>query len=104
MDGETWKPDGEKREENLRDLSGRLARGAYRARPVRRVDIEKADGRQRPLGVPVREDQMVQGAAGEVRNAIYEVGTSSDFATDSGRGGAPIRRWMRWHVESGRNG
>ena len=73
IDGETWKHYGEKLEENLRDLSGRLARGAYRAKPVRRVYIEKADGRKRPLGVPVLEDKMVQRAAVEVLNAIYEV-------------------------------
>jgi retron-type reverse transcriptase len=73
IDGETWKHYGEELEENLRDLSGRLARGAYRAKPVRRVYIEKADGRKRPLGVPVLEDKMVQRAAVEVLNAIYEV-------------------------------
>lgn len=73
IDGETWRHYGEQLEENLRDLSGRLARGAYRARPVRRVYIEKADGRKRPLGVPVLEDKIVQRAAVEVLNAIYEV-------------------------------
>jgi RNA-directed DNA polymerase len=72
IDGETWQHYREKLEENLRDLSGRLARGAYRARPVRRVYIEKADGRQRPLGVPVLEDKIVQRAAVEVLNTIYE--------------------------------
>src|SRR5262245_40354332 len=35
IDGETWQHYGERLEENLRDLSGRLARGAYRARVVR---------------------------------------------------------------------
>src|SRR5687767_7914859 len=73
IDGETWRHYGERLEENLRDLSGRLARGAYRAKPVRRVYIEKADGRKRPLGVPVLEDKIVQRAAVEVLNAIYEV-------------------------------
>ena len=73
IDGETWKHYGEKLKENLQDLSGRLARGAYRARPVRRVYIEKADGRKRPLGVPVLEDKIVQRSAVEVLNAIYEV-------------------------------
>ena len=43
---------GEDLEANLQDLSGRLKRGAYRAKPVRRAYIPKADGRQRPLGVP----------------------------------------------------
>lgn len=73
IDGETWKHYGENLRENLQDLSGRLGRGAYRARPVRRVYIEKADGRKRPLGVPVLEDKIVQRSVVEVLNAIYEV-------------------------------
>ena len=44
VDGETWQHYGESLEENLRDLSERLKRGAYRAKPVRRVYIPKADG------------------------------------------------------------
>ena len=51
VDGETWRHYGEQLEVNLQDVSERLKRGAYRAKPVRRVFIPKADGRQRPLGV-----------------------------------------------------
>src|SRR3984893_15248140 len=74
VDGETWRPRhyGETLEDNLQDLSHRLKRGAYRAKPVRTVHIPKADGRQRPLGVPALEDKIVQRAAVEVLNAIYE--------------------------------
>lgn len=72
IDGETWRHYGEELEENLQDLSGRLRRGAYRAKPVRRAYIPKADGRQRPLGVTVLEDKVVQRAAAEVMKAIYE--------------------------------
>jgi group II intron reverse transcriptase/maturase len=72
IDGETWRHYGERLEDNLRDLSERLKRGAYRAKPVRRVFIPKADGRQRPLGVPALEDKIVQRAVVEVLNAIYE--------------------------------
>jgi RNA-directed DNA polymerase len=72
VDGETWRHYGEQLEENLRDLSDRLKRGAYRAKPVRRVYIAKADGRQRPLGVTALEDKLVQRAMVEVLNAIYE--------------------------------
>jgi RNA-directed DNA polymerase len=72
VDGETWRHYGEKLEGNLRDLSERLKRGAYRAKPVRRVYIPKADGRQRPLGVTALEDKIAQRATVEVLNAIYE--------------------------------
>lgn len=72
VDGQTWKQYGEKLEENLQDLSDRLKRGAYRAKPVRRTYIPKADGKQRPLGVPVLEDKIVQYAAVLVLNTIYE--------------------------------
>jgi retron-type reverse transcriptase len=72
VDGETWEHYGEGLEQNLQDLSGRLQRGAYRARPVRRVYIPKPDGRQRPIGVPALEDKIVQRATAEVLNAVYE--------------------------------
>src|SRR5262245_6046695 len=72
VDGETWRHYGERLEENLRDLADRVRRGAYRAKPVRRAFIPKADGRQRPLGVPTLEDKLVQRAVVEVLNAIYE--------------------------------
>src|SRR5271169_2375616 len=72
VDGETWQHYGEQLEGNLQDLADRLKRGAYRAKPVRRVYIPKADGRQRPLGVTTLEDKIVQRAAVEVLNAIYE--------------------------------
>src|ERR1700686_1103876 len=72
VDGETWRHYGEQLEVNLQDLSERLKRGAYRAKPVRRGYIPKADGRQRPLGVTALEDKIVQRATVEVLNTIYE--------------------------------
>jgi RNA-directed DNA polymerase len=110
IDGETWKHYGKRLEENLQDLSGRLARGAYRARPVRRVYIEKADGRKRPLGVPVLEDKIVQRSAVEVLNAIYEVdfvgfsygfrpGRSPHQALDALAFGI-WKKWVNWILDS----
>ncbi len=72
VDGTTWEAYGRDLESNLQDLHGRLHRGAYRAKPSRRVYIPKADGRQRPLGVASLEDKIVQWALVEVLNAIYE--------------------------------
>jgi len=82
VDGQTWRQYGEALESHLEDLSDRLRRGGYRAKPVRRAFIPKADGGQRPLGVPVLEDKIVQRATAEVLNAIYEtdfVGFSYGF-------------------------
>ena len=73
IDGETWAHYGQALEANLQGLAGRLQRGAYRAKPVRRAYIPKADGGQRPLGVPALEDKVVQRAVVEVLGAIYEV-------------------------------
>lgn len=72
VDGETWQQYGEDLGGNLRDLSERLKRGAYRAKPVQRAYIPKADGGQRPIGIPTLEDKIVQRATVEVLNAIYE--------------------------------
>src|SRR6266849_9901853 len=76
VDGETWHHYGENLEANLQELSHRVQRGAYRAKPVRRRFIPKGDGRMRPLGVTALEDKIVQRAAVEVMNTIYE----QDFA------------------------
>jgi len=72
IDGETWEHYGEELQKNLQDLSDRLARGAYHAKAVKRVYIPKPDGRQRPIGIPVLEDKIVQGTVAEVLGAIYE--------------------------------
>lgn len=76
VDRETWEHYRENLQRNLQDLSNRLRRGAYRAKPVRRVYIPKADGRQRPIGVTALEDKIVQRATVEVLNCVYE----TDFA------------------------
>lgn len=72
VDGETWRHYELDLESNLQALGARLKQGAYRAKPVRRVYIPKADGKQRPLGVTTLEDKLVQRAAVAVLNAIYE--------------------------------
>ncbi|HSF29533.1 MAG TPA: reverse transcriptase domain-containing protein [Candidatus Tectomicrobia bacterium] len=72
VDGQTWATYGEQLDTTLRDLADRLQRGASHAPPVARVYIPKAEGRQRPIGKPTLEDNIVQRATVEVLNAIYE--------------------------------
>ena len=72
IDGQTYVSYGAKLSENLANLSERLRRGGYKAKPVRRVYIPKSDGKKRPLGIPVLEDKIVQRAVTMVLNTIYE--------------------------------
>jgi group II intron reverse transcriptase/maturase len=59
-------------EANLRDLLERIKSGRYQAPPVRRAYIPKADGTQRPLGIPTFEDKVAQRAVTMVLEAVYE--------------------------------
>jgi RNA-directed DNA polymerase len=72
VDGETWQQYGAGLEDRLADLHSRVHRGAYRAKPSRRVYIPKADGRQRALGIAALEDKVVQQAVVTILNQIYE--------------------------------
>jgi retron-type reverse transcriptase len=72
VDGVTWQEYEAGLEGRLFDLHIRVHRGAYRAKPSRRVYIPKADGRQRPLGIAALEDKIVQQAVVMVLNQIYE--------------------------------
>ena len=72
VDGVTWLEYERNLEINIADLHSRIHRGAYRAKPSRRVWIPKPDGRQRPLGIASLEDKIVQQAVLWVLQSIYE--------------------------------
>ena len=61
-----------KLDENLEALRAELLSGRYRAPPVRRVNIPKAGGGQRPIGIPTFADKVAQRAVGMVLGAVYE--------------------------------
>jgi RNA-directed DNA polymerase len=71
-DGVTAETYAEHLEENLRDLHERLRSGRYQAPPVKRHWLAKADGSQRPIGLPTLEDKSVQRAVTMLLGALYE--------------------------------
>ena len=97
VDGVPWQEYGQDLKARLRDLHGRVHRGAYHAQPSRRVWIPKADGRQRPLGIAALEDKVVQHAVGTVLNQIWEedfLGFSYGFRPGRGQQDALDALWV----------
>lgn len=95
-DGLSGKQYAERLEENLRDLHERLRFRTYRATPARRVYIPKADGGERPIGIPTFEDKIVQKAVSMLLSPIYE-GDFYEFSYGfrPGKGAHPALRDLR---------
>jgi RNA-directed DNA polymerase len=72
VDGVTYADYEEHLIENLGKLHEKLKSQRYRAQPLRRIYIDKEDGRKRPISIPSLEDKIVQRATVALLNAIFE--------------------------------
>jgi len=72
VDGVTYADYEEHLVENLGKLHEKLKSKTYRAQPLRRIYIDKEDGRKRPISIPCLEDKIVQKATLALLNAIFE--------------------------------
>ncbi|MBP7187008.1 MAG: group II intron reverse transcriptase/maturase [Ruminococcus sp.] len=72
VDGVNKEQFDENAESNIKELVQRMRKFQYKPKPVKRVYIPKANGKQRPLGLPSYEDKLVQGVMANILNDVYE--------------------------------
>ncbi len=72
VDKITAKEYGVNLDANLYNLHQRLRRGQYVASPVKRIWVDKENGKKRPIGIPALEDKIVQKAVATLLGVAYE--------------------------------
>jgi len=90
---------------NIEALAQRLKAQRYRATLVRRCYMPKANGKERPLGIPALEDKLVQLACAKLLTAIYEQDfLDCSYGDRPGRGALDAVRDLTFDLQYGRYG